>query len=69
MLHGGGNPSRGEPSHISASFTSVVSADSRADEGPSGGLRSADHRTEASLRPPGPTVYIPGNLLVGLILI
>lgn len=27
MLHGGGNQSSGEPSHISAFFTSVVSAD------------------------------------------
>lgn len=69
MLHGGGNQSSGEPSHISAFFTSVVSADSSADEGPPGGLRAADHRAEASLRLPGPMVYSPGNLLVGLILI
>lgn len=69
MLHGDGDQNRAERSHIPASFTSLVSADSSTDEGPLGGLRSAGHRAEASLRPPGPTVYIPGNLLVGLILI
>ena len=67
MLHGGGDQNGAERSHIPASFTSVVSTDSSADEGPPGGLHSAGHRAEASLLPPGPTVYIPGNLLVGLI--
>lgn len=47
---------------------SVVSADP-GDEGPPGGPTLLITGQKPPLRLPGPMVYIPGNLLVGLILI